>query len=152
MLDQEAAIAAAKAEGLPIPTFPPILSKLPPITVPKARVPSTMLLEGETVDISKLPPHTQAALKKRLDSLTGVDRELEERAIRAELQAGSQVATNLFSIWEKQDIERQERKEQGKMTVGDRVTELLRFRPTFAKPTENKQDKSKDGKPAENKE
>jgi hypothetical protein len=125
MLDQEKAIAAAKAEGLPVPEYPPLLSSKMPSKTPAPPI------AGIELDVSKLPKNTQIALKKRLEGLIGEAREVEERAIRAEIMTGHQVQTELSGIWEKQDLERQQRREEGKSTIGDRVTELLRFRPSF---------------------
>jgi hypothetical protein len=127
MLDQEKAIEEAKAEGRPIPTFPPLLSsskskvpKAPTNTAPKAT------LEDNQVQASDLPPKVQEALKKRLDGLSEDQRILEERAIKAEIQAGEQVAGHLTTIFEKQEAERKKRKEEGKETIADKVTSIFR--------------------------
>ena len=53
---------------------------------------------------------------------------MEERAIKAEIQAGVQVAEQLGSIYEKQAEERRIRKEQGKETIGDKITSIFSFR------------------------
>jgi hypothetical protein len=70
----------------------------------------------------------QKGLKKRLEGLKDDEREVEERAIKAEIQAGVQVAEQLGSIYEKQAEERRIRKEQGKETIGDKITSIFSFR------------------------
>lgn len=124
MLDQEKAVEEAKAEGRPIPTFPPLLSpkvaKAPTNTMPKATS------EVNQVQASDLPPKVQESFKKRLEGLSEDERILEERAIKAEIQAGEQVAGHLTTIFEKQEAERKKRKEEGKETIGDKVSSIFR--------------------------
>jgi hypothetical protein len=128
MLDQEKAIEDAKAEGRPIPTFPPILSfpksrvsKAPTDTTPKST------LDDNQVKPSDLAPKVQEALKKRLEGLSDDQRILEERAIKAEIQAGEQVAGHLTTIFDKQEAERKKRKEEGKETIADKLTSIFRW-------------------------
>jgi hypothetical protein len=128
MLDQEKQIEAAKAEGKPIPKFPPLLSTraangavLPAV---QANVES---LERNRIKVEHLKPKIQAELKKRLEGLTDEERELEEKTIKAEIQLGEQTKERLSGLWQSQAEERQKRKEQGKETFGDRITALLKF-------------------------
>jgi len=127
MLDQEKAIEEAKAEGKPIPTFPPLLSarqKLSTSTTQKTKETG----EANKVQASDLPTSVQASLKERLEGLKGEERELEERAIKAEIQAGEQVAERLETIYQKQEEERRLRKEQGKETIRDKLSSIFGFR------------------------
>lgn len=121
MLDQEKQIETAKAEGRPVPSFPPLLSSsslnLSKSTSP---APSTSAVRDDI----KIPE----AAKERLKDLHGVERELEERAIKAELSADAETAQNLQVIWSKQDEERKIRKEQGRETIGDKLLSMVRFR------------------------
>jgi hypothetical protein len=127
MLDQEKAIEAAKAENKPIPKFPPLLSQTKKSA--PSRGPSTAsTVEDNKTQASDLPASVQAGLKKRLEGLNDEEREVEERAIKAEIQAGEQVATQLGSIYEKQAEERRIRKEQGRETIGDKVSSIFGFR------------------------
>lgn len=127
MLDQEKAIEAAKAEGKPIPSFPPLLSRSKTST--PSTVPSTQsTVEDNKTQPSDLPVSVQANLKKRLEGLNDEEREVEERAIKAEIQAGEQVATQLGSIYEKQAGERRKRKEEGRETIGDKITSIFGLR------------------------
>lgn len=127
MLDQEKAIEEAKAEGRPIPTFPPILSssKSKVARASTDTVPKTALEESQ-VQASDLTPKVQEALKKRLEGLSDDQRILEERAIKAEIRAGEQVAGHLTTIFEKQEAERRKRKEEGKETIADKMTSIFR--------------------------
>jgi hypothetical protein len=126
MLDQEKQVEAAKADGKPVPTFPPLLSSRNANGAPPAVAKATF--DDNRHEASDLPPKVQAGLKKRLEGLTDDQREVEERAIKAEIQAGEQVAGNLGKLWGIQDEERRKRKEEGKETIGDRITAMLRFR------------------------
>ncbi|KAE9367277.1 hypothetical protein N431DRAFT_350717 [Stipitochalara longipes BDJ] len=119
MLDQEKATEAAKAEGRPVPTFPPLLSRSKNSVDP---------VDDGKLQPSDLKPKVQEGFKKRLEGLTAEEREVEERAIKAEIQAGVQVAEQLGSIYEKQAEERRIRKEQGKETIGDKITSIFSFR------------------------
>ena len=126
MLDQEKAIEDAKAEGRPIPSFPPLLSKLKGINPTTDTTPKTTPEENH-VQPSHLPPKVQEAMKARLEGLNEDQRILEERAIKAEIQAGEQVAGHLTMIFETQEAERKKRKEEGKETIADKVTSVLRW-------------------------
>jgi hypothetical protein len=85
-------------------------------------------LDDGGLNASDLKPKVQKELKKRLEGLNEGEREVEERAIKAEIQAGVEVAKQLGSIYEKQDEERKLRKELGKETIGDKITSIFRFR------------------------
>src|SRR3954452_17121114 len=91
MLEQEKQIEAAKAEGKPIPSFPSLLSSRKAISTSTA----VSSLDDNKNQASDLPLKVQAGLKKRLEGLTDEEREVEERAIKAEIQAGEQVAESL---------------------------------------------------------
>ena len=126
MLDQEKEIEAAKAEGRPVPVFPSLLSTTQSSSA-KSPVP---LVKSNlaNVEVSDINPKLQAQLKERLKGLEGAERELEERAIKAELDQGLEVAKEWGDIMRKQDDERATRKEQGKQTLHDRFIELVRFK------------------------
>jgi hypothetical protein len=127
MLDQEKAIEEAKAEGQPMPTFPPLLSSKSQSTESATTSKPQAALEDNRVKVSDLSPKVQEALKTRLEGLSDDQRILEERAIKAEIQAGEQVAGHLTSIFEKQEAERKKRKEEGKETIADKVTSIFRW-------------------------
>lgn len=127
MLDQEKVIEEAKAEGRPIPTFPPILSSKAKVAKPPTDTAPKTALEESQIQASDLTPKVQEALKKRLEGLSDDQRILEERAIKAEIRAGEQVAGHLTTIFEKQEAERRKRKEEGKETIADKMTSIFRW-------------------------
>ncbi len=125
MLDQEKAIETAKAEGRPVPTFPPLLSVQPKFSATRASIAAATPEKLKAADLSQ---SVQVGLKKRLEGLSGEERELEERAINAEIAAGLEVKKSLDVIYAKQEEERKKRKEEGKETMGDRLTSIFKVR------------------------
>lgn len=142
MLDQEAQIEKAKAESLPVPTFPPLMSGvtkeptslahatpigdplkdsdlIKPIGVPQISANERALKAG-------LTPESAKGLDERLNKLSPAERELEVEAIRAEYKAGEQVAIRLGSIYKKQEDEKKARKEAGKQTLADYLGSLFK--------------------------
>lgn len=125
MIDQEKQIEEAKEKGLPVPSFPPILSSR---KTGSAISPNTSLvpsLDENKVKASDLPEKVQAGFKKRLEGLSDEQRVVEESVIKAEIQAGEQVASSLGKVYEQQEAERKIRREQGKETIGDRITSVF---------------------------
>lgn len=124
MLDQEEAIEKAKAEGRPIPSFPPLITSRPRPAASTAAspAPKEKHLDDNTIQTSDLPAPVQASLKKRLDGLSEPERRIEEMAIKAEIQAGEQVAEQLGSIYDRQAEEKKKRKEAGKESMGDVIS------------------------------
>ena len=127
MLDQEKAVEEAKAEGRPVPTFRPILSTKSKVAKPSAETALKPALEESHAQASDLTSKVQEAFKKRLEGLDDNQRILEERAIKAEIQAGEQVAEHLTTIFEKQEAERRKRKEEGRETIADKMTSLFKW-------------------------
>jgi hypothetical protein len=123
MLDQEEAIETAKAEGKPVPTFPPLVTSRAGAAAGRGKT-----LDENQVQAADLPASVQASLKKRLDGLSEQERRVEELAIKAEIQAGEQVASQLGSIYDRQAEERRKRKEEGKERIGDRISTIFGFR------------------------
>ncbi|TGO22496.1 hypothetical protein BPAE_0165g00110 [Botrytis paeoniae] len=121
MIDQEKQIEEAKAEGRPVPIFPPLISK-------SRSGQSDSAQENNKLKASDLSPKVQASFKKRLEGLNDDERLVEERAIQAEIEAGEQVAGQLGKIYEKQDEERRQRKEQGRETISDKFFSVFRGR------------------------
>jgi hypothetical protein len=125
MLDQEKQIEAAKADGKPVPSFPPLLSSRKPNgAITSDTIPGQSHTENRTQP-SDLPERVQAELKKRLEGLNPEEREVEERAIKAEIRAGEEIAGNLGKIYQNQAEERQKRKDQGRETIGDRISSIF---------------------------
>jgi hypothetical protein len=126
MLKQEEQIEEAKAAGKEIPKFPPLLSDRPRFA-PQS--------QQQTIRVEDLSPQVQAGFKKRLEGKAGEEREVEERAIRAELQSGEDLARNLGNMYDQQKAERDARKKEGKERIGDRFTSVFGFGGT--NPTSN---------------
>ena len=130
MLDQEKQIEEAKAEGKPIPVFPPLVSSVKQ----RSTAATKATIQKIEKPLSQLSPENQALFQKRMEGLNAEERELEERAFKAELETGRELASAYVSIMAKQDAEREQRKIEGKETIGDKFTAAFRFRPTYKKP------------------
>ncbi|KIN02387.1 hypothetical protein OIDMADRAFT_162548 [Oidiodendron maius Zn] len=128
MLEQEEAIDKAKAEGRPIPSFPPLITSKPKSSMPAASPATEKSLDDNRLKIEELSPSVQASLKKKLEGLSEPERRIEEMAIKAEIQAGEKVAEQLGSIYDRQAEERRKRKEEGKERIGDRISSIFGFR------------------------
>jgi hypothetical protein len=115
MLDQEKAIEEAKAEGRPIPDFPALLK------AQMTRANTAEDLEKPNYEISDLNPRVQRPANKRLEALSGAERELEEMALKAEIAAGADVSGKIGDMERKQEEERKIRKAQGRETMADKV-------------------------------
>jgi hypothetical protein len=129
MLDQEKLIEEAKAEGRPIPTFPPLISSSKTkVAKPAAQPVPVKVPDNTELNPADLPAPMQTSAKQRLEGLEGEERKLEEMAIKAEIQASEELAGHLGSIYEKQAEERRKRKEEGKERIGDKIQSLFGFR------------------------
>ena len=136
MLDQERAVEEAKAAGLPVPTFPPILhsrkaeASSSSTTNTKAPAASTTAsataIEDEAVQATikrdQLAPGIQKQLEERFKGLTPEEREIEEKAIAGEIAAGEKVARQVGDWWAEQEKAQKERREKGKETVTDKIS------------------------------
>ncbi|KAG9245864.1 hypothetical protein BJ878DRAFT_574496 [Calycina marina] len=142
MLDQEKQIEEAESEGRPVPVFPPLVAS---IKKSKASGPTATAIAQAEKPLSDLSPENQAVFQKRIEGLDPEERELEERAFKAELETGKELATAYVSIMAKQDAEREQRKKEGKETIGDKLTAAFRVRPTYNKPAEDRSNPKKLG-------
>lgn len=111
MLNQEAAIEAAKKEGRPIPVFEHVLSDK---EVPKPEI-----------DARNLPPDVQVQIRKQLEHLSREERELEETVMKGEIQTMLQAGNKLEQIRRKNEEEAKRRREAGKETFADKVSSML---------------------------
>lgn len=126
MLDQEKAAQEAEKEGREAPKFAPLLRQAP--SAPAAAS-STQPASASANDapaaldpISRLPSAIQEQIKLKLDGLSGIERELQETALVAEVSAGQEVKANLKDIYKDQEGERQKRREEGRETMMDRFS------------------------------
>ena len=118
---QEAAIAKAKEEGLPIPTFPSVLPRsTTPATTSAASIPQS----GTTIPLEP-DAETVESWKGKLDKLNETDRATEMEALRAEYRAKQEIVAQVQMIKEETAKEREARKAEGKETMGDRVKSIF---------------------------
>jgi len=128
MLERERAVEEAKAAGLPMPTFPNILSssKTTPSTptqvAPPASAENPIPLPP---DLEGLKPKVKAQLQDRLKDLSPEERALEEKALAMEIAAGETVGKQIDKMFEDQARAKKLRKEQGKETFGDKIGSLF---------------------------
>ncbi|KAI9796749.1 MAG: hypothetical protein M1833_005989 [Piccolia ochrophora] len=128
LLDQEAAIASARSQGLPTPSFPPLLPA--PGTVshdsPIRTVDALNATTAKGIDQLR-DPTMRARAKERLEGMKPRERELEERAIMAEIAAGQQLGGDVGMWYQRRERLIEERKERGQSTFGDWITKIFRF-------------------------
>lgn len=131
MLAQEKAVAEAEKEGKEMPKFAPLLENgESSVTAPATAAAATAAKEEvpeipKTSPLAKLPLDIQAQIKEKLEGLTGIERELQEKALAAEVSAGQEVKANLKHIYKDSNAERQKRVEEGNETIVDRVSSIL---------------------------
>lgn len=145
MLDQEAAIAKAKEEGRPVPAFGPLIDRVKVTETPEQAAARAKKVEVSPVSsfatktaeqlrkggeeqespISKLSDSVQKQIKEKLEGMSGIERELEEKALIAEVTMGQQINKNLKNIFSKEAAEREKRREEGKETIVDRFTSIF---------------------------
>ncbi|KAK3694589.1 hypothetical protein B0T22DRAFT_488080 [Podospora appendiculata] len=107
--EQEAAIAKAKEEGRPVPTFAPLVERGGKVAA----------VEKEKEE--EIPAATAEAWRGKLEKLPEEQRAAEEEALRAERRANLELSTKIHGLWEEQAKERAARKERGEQTLVDKV-------------------------------
>ena len=127
MLDQERAVEEAKAAGLPVPSFPPIMSSSPQNSSPAlsnttSATEKAGIRQAASVTREGLTPKVKAQLEKRFKDLSPQEREVEENAIAMEIAAGEILQKQIGELWDEQGEARKLRREQGKETFSDRIT------------------------------
>ena len=129
MLERERAVEEAKAAGREIPQFPPILSTGTPTESSSTTqsLPSNLPNEQIPLDatLDQLTPKVKAQLRDRLKGLTPEERDIEMKAILAELTAGETVSQKVDYLHEEAAKARRLRKEQGRETMGDRIMSIF---------------------------
>ncbi|KAI0126493.1 hypothetical protein BJ170DRAFT_733793 [Xylariales sp. AK1849] len=112
LVSQEAEIEAAKAEGKPVPKFPPLVPKKPLLRTPVPEL--------------ELSAEQQETLKTRLAQIPEEDRPAEEAAYKAEQRAKAEIATRLQGIRAQQELDRKARKQAGQETTWEKVVGTIR--------------------------
>lgn len=138
MMAQEAAIAEAKAAGLPEPQFAPMLPSVStsttaapasmhdPTATTTAITPAPPASGSSKDDLPILMPETQAmlkpaaqaALRERMKDMTPTERELEEKGVLMSGKSTTETAQLMMDIHE----QRKKRREEGKGTFGDHIS------------------------------
>ncbi|KAI4097514.1 MAG: hypothetical protein LQ344_000247 [Seirophora lacunosa] len=152
MLAQEAAASEAAAQGLPAPTFEPVIAPFaasapvdhnnnnsPPTTstgaplsasaaatIESARHPLSYE-ESKRLYLQKLKPHVREALEKQwtTQQMSEEQKMLAARACAMEAEAGIGVANQVGGMLQEIQRKREERRSEGKGTLGDIVSGWL---------------------------
>lgn len=146
MLDQEAAIAEAKAQDLPPPTFEPLISSSDtapadptqhttstgqPISASAAATISSArplsYEESKDMYLRKLKPEVREVLEQdwEKNKLSPQERMLAARASGMEAEAGIGVANQVGELMQETQRKRDQRRKEGKGTLGDTVSGWL---------------------------
>lgn len=150
MLSQEAAMAEAKAQNLPPPSFEPFIAPSTPLptsdpsseqqhitstgqpisssaaaTISSARPLSYE--ESKERYLQKLKPNVREGLEQDWErkGLSGEERMLLARACAMEAEAGIGVANQVGALMQETQRRREERRKEGKGTLGDVVSGWL---------------------------
>lgn len=143
MLDQEKAQEAAKAAGLPIPQFSPIVpqssgtmpkpaptdtgfpAKPEPVAQSRTVVEAVAAAEEKAPQRDYLTPEARAELKKRIKDQPEYVREVEEKAMRAEAESDASIAKTVDRLFSDKQQRRDERRKRGEATLGDTISGWL---------------------------
>lgn len=113
MLEQDAAVEAAKKEGRPIPKFEPVIPK-----------PVAGADESATARMSEAAKRRAA---EALEKLSAEERAAEEAAIEAEMRSKAEMVGKIKDLWKEQEAEREARLQKGEATVWDKATAAFRY-------------------------
>ena len=83
------------------------------------------VLEPADSPLLKLSDSVQSQIKEKLEGMSGIERELEEKALLAEVTAGQEVNKNLRNIFSKEVQEKEKRREEGRETLMDRFSAIF---------------------------
>lgn len=132
MLEQEAAVEKAKAEGKPVPAV-----DFANIALPKAAGAPSSAATGTasvTTAVKALPPigsdtsipeDLRKQWSEKLSKMPEAERPAEEAAMRAELAAHAEMSERVTELRAAQAAAREQRKADGKATIKDRVSGLF---------------------------
>lgn len=108
MIEQEAAIEKAKAEGLPEPKFEPVIPK-----------------KAAEAQMENLSEEAKKRYQEALEKVDERQRAAEEAAIQAEMRSKAEMVGQVKELWKDQEAERQARKARGEETLKDKVSALF---------------------------
>ncbi|KAK7544447.1 uncharacterized protein J3D65DRAFT_545226 [Phyllosticta citribraziliensis] len=129
MLEQERLIKEAKAKGEQPPEFESVLSRenvaaTKEAADTKARALNADAQRQHAAIAMPISESLKADIQARLKNRVGLDRELEFRAIQAEVAQRQEIANNSVALIEKGKANMLARREAGQETLGDRVKRL----------------------------
>lgn len=131
MMDQEALIEQAKAEGREPPIFESVLSKSnvaramagqPLSAAPVAGKPTADDADHDLWTLIK--PESRAKYEKLLANLPPAEQDIEKRALLGEMQANIGQARQVQDTFVEERINRMKRREAGQSTIGDNIKRL----------------------------
>lgn len=108
MLEQDAAIEKAKAEGLPEPKFESLIPK-----------------NTAEEQVANLSEEAQKRYQAALEKVGERERTAEEAAIQADMRSKAEMVGKVKELWKEQEAEREARKARGEETLKDRVSALF---------------------------
>ncbi|KAF1940510.1 hypothetical protein EJ02DRAFT_456024 [Clathrospora elynae] len=130
MLQQEAEMDKAKAEGRPVPKFESVLSKrnvaqalsglASASPAPTAGAAKPSILDDAEV-WSEIKPETRKKYEKKLESLSPEEREIEKMAVVGELRAQTGMVKQMEETFVEERIARMKRIQAGQATFGDTI-------------------------------
>lgn len=142
MLEQERAVEEAKARGEEPPVFESIMSKENVAAAMKGEVAPVVVVKQEKMDAEKareveerklaesldemrgLSPKMRKEFEERVRKLSGVERELEIRAIQGEFAESKSIAKQVEALFEEEKVKRLGRQSEGHETIGDRIKRM----------------------------
>ena len=133
MIAQENSNEELKASEQSIPELPELPTSINPATVPTEHQQTT---NPNDLDTDNLPPlstatmqilkqEAQLTLRRRMKSMTPMERELEERIVQTEAQTSLATAEEVNRIRGKMTDERRKRRDEGKGTATDTIAGWL---------------------------
>ena len=133
MLQQEAEIEKAKAEGRPEPKFESVLSKRNVAQAMGGTSSSTIVpvadigKSGVSADDdiwSQIRPEARNEYEKKLAKMSPEEREIEKMAVEGEIKAQTGVTKQLEQTFIEERVARMKRREAGQATFGDTIKTL----------------------------
>jgi hypothetical protein len=135
MLDHEQAVREAKEQGLPPPTFQPVMSRENLARFLGNQLPETVALAERARNAAqndKIPDNvpaeyrkqiqkTLAAHRKNMENMTPDERSLEEATLLSNMSEHGRMVEEYTKALEDQKQERQQRRQDGEETMTDRA-------------------------------
>jgi hypothetical protein len=130
MLEHEEAIARARAQGLPVPEFRPVMSRENLATVLGVELPVAATADAEggqkqppraADDLSHVPEKMREEFRQSIKEASREERAVEEAALLGEMRERTALGSEAVKILEEDKKKRLQRWAEGKPTIGDRM-------------------------------